>query len=169
MSVAHDRRVLEALLRNDFLTFAQRVFRELNPGRTFQLGWHHQAIAYLLHVTAITSENDRLIINLPSRSAKSTIVSVALPAFCLAVIPQKDSLWSVTTRNWLPTSAGRPGQCCPNSQSSVATVTAIPSSASVTGIWHDRRLLGWRSSELSSKSSSSALIGGNLSSHCSAT
>lgn len=32
---AHDARLLDAMLRNDFLTFAQRVFRELNPGRTF--------------------------------------------------------------------------------------------------------------------------------------
>ena len=62
MSAAHDQRLLQALLRNDFLTFAQRVFRELNPGRRFHVGWHHEAIAYLLQVTAITGELDRLVI-----------------------------------------------------------------------------------------------------------
>lgn len=84
-----DVRLFEALLRNDFLTFAQRVFRELNPGRPFHVGWHHEAIAYLLEVSAITGEVDRVIINLPPRSAKSTIVSVALPAFLLGRDPTR--------------------------------------------------------------------------------
>lgn len=88
MNAAHDRRLVEALSRNDFLTFAQRVFRELNPGRDFHIGWHHEAIAYLLEVTAINGELDRLVINLPPRSAKSTIVSVALPAFLLGLDPR---------------------------------------------------------------------------------
>lgn len=86
---AADVRLLEALLRNDFLTFAQRVFRELNPGRTFHVGWHHEAIAYLLEVSAVTGEIDRAIINLPPRSAKSTIVSVALPAYLLGRDPTR--------------------------------------------------------------------------------
>lgn len=89
MNMINDRRLLDALLRNDFLTFAQRVFRELNPGRKFHLGWHHEAIAYLLNLTAVTGDLDRLIINLPPRSAKSTIVSVALPAFLLGLDPTK--------------------------------------------------------------------------------
>ena len=89
MSVIDERRLLDALMRNDFLTFAQRVFRELNPGRTFHVGWHHEAIAYLLNLTAVTGELDRLIINLPPRSAKSTIVSVALPAFLLGIDPTR--------------------------------------------------------------------------------
>ena len=89
MNAVSDRRLLDAFLRNDFLTFAQRVFRELNPGRTFHVGWHHEAIAYLLNLTAVTGELDRLIINLPPRSAKSTIVSVALPAFLLGIDPTR--------------------------------------------------------------------------------
>ena len=89
MTASDDRRMLEALLRNDFLTFAQRVFRELNQGRRFHPGWHHEAIAYLLEVTAITGEINRLVINLPPRSAKSTIASVALPAFLLGRDPTK--------------------------------------------------------------------------------
>ena len=89
MTASDDRRMLEALLRNDFLTFAQRVFHELNQRRRFHPGWHHEAIAYLLEVTAITGEINRLVINLPPRSAKSTIASVALPAFLLGRDPTK--------------------------------------------------------------------------------
>jgi len=82
-------RLLDALLRNDFLTFAQRVFAELNPGRLFHRSWYHETIAYFVKVTAITGKNQRLIINLPPRSAKSTFVSVALPAFLLGRDPRK--------------------------------------------------------------------------------
>jgi predicted phage terminase large subunit-like protein len=85
---AHDARLLDAMLRNDFLTFAQRVFRELNPGRTFEPGWHHEAIADRIGVV-VTGQYNRVIINLPPRSAKSTIVSVALPAFLLGQDPSK--------------------------------------------------------------------------------
>ena len=86
---ADDQRLLDALLRNDFLTFAQRVFRELNPGRPFHVGWHHEAITNLVDVAAISRDYDRVIINLPPRSAKSTIVSVALPAFLLGRDPTR--------------------------------------------------------------------------------
>lgn len=80
-------RLLQALLRNDFLSFAQRVFHELNPGRTFHLSWVHEAIAQFLGLVAIEGAWDRLVINLPPRSAKSTIASVALPAFLLGHDP----------------------------------------------------------------------------------
>jgi predicted phage terminase large subunit-like protein len=80
--------MLDALLRNDFLTFVQRVFRELNPGRTFHPLWFHQAIADCLGLAA-TGQYNRIIINLPPRSAKSTIVSVALPAFLLGRDPTR--------------------------------------------------------------------------------
>lgn len=83
----HKVRLLQALLRNDFLSFAQRVFRELNPGRKFHLSWLHEAIAQYLCIVAIEGAFDRLVINLPPRSAKSTIASVALPAFLLGRDP----------------------------------------------------------------------------------
>ena len=84
----HDHRLLEALLRTDFLTFAQRVSRDLNPGRHFHVGWHHEAIVDHL-LLAATHQIDRVVINLPPRSAKSTIVSVALPAFLLGQDPTR--------------------------------------------------------------------------------
>jgi predicted phage terminase large subunit-like protein len=85
----HKVRLLQALLRNDFLSFAQRVFRELNPGRQFHLSWVHEAIAQYLGLVAIEGVFDRLVINLPPRSAKSTIASVALPAFLLGHDPTR--------------------------------------------------------------------------------
>jgi predicted phage terminase large subunit-like protein len=84
-----DERVVDALMRNDFLTFGERVFREVNPGREFHVGWHHETIAYFAARAAAGGDIDRLIINLPPRSAKSTLLAVALPAFALGRDPTK--------------------------------------------------------------------------------
>lgn len=81
-------RVLDALLRQDFLAFAQRVFRELNPGRPFYPAWYHEAIVDHLMI-ATTGQYQRVIINLPPRAGKSTIVSVALPAWLLGRDPTR--------------------------------------------------------------------------------
>jgi len=86
MILTHSR-IFEALLRNDFHSFAQRVFRELNPGRTFHVSWVHEAIAEMLQIVAVERVERKLVINLPPRSAKSTIVSVALPAYLLGRDP----------------------------------------------------------------------------------
>ncbi|WP_156680877.1 phage terminase large subunit [Sphingomonas profundi] len=88
MNIAPNR-LLDALMRTDFLTFAQRVFREINPNREFHVGWHHQTIAYFAARAAAGGDIDRLIVNLPPRSAKSTLLSVALPAFVLGRDPTK--------------------------------------------------------------------------------
>jgi hypothetical protein len=86
--IVDQQRMLDALLRNDFLTFLKRVFRELNPGRTFHPQWYHEAITDRLGQAA-TGQYNRIIINLPPRSAKSTIVPVALPAFLLGRDPTR--------------------------------------------------------------------------------
>lgn len=82
-----DARVAEALLRNDFLSFVQAVFAELNPRRPFYLNWSHEAICTYIGIVALERVHQRLIVNLPPRSAKSTIASVALPAFLLGRDP----------------------------------------------------------------------------------
>lgn len=82
-----ERRVAEALLRNDFLSFVQAVFAELNQRRTFHVNWSHEAICTFIGMVALEQVHNRLIINLPPRSAKSTIASVALPAFLLGRDP----------------------------------------------------------------------------------
>jgi predicted phage terminase large subunit-like protein len=82
------QRLLDAVLRTDFLAFAQRVFRELNPGRTFHPAWYHEAIVDHLMIAA-SGQFQRVIINLPPRAGKSTIVSVALPAWLLGRDPAR--------------------------------------------------------------------------------
>ncbi len=54
-------------------------------------------------------------------------------------------------------------------QSSGAIVTRKPSRASLNGSWHDRRDVALRWSELSSRSFSSSIMGGSLSSQSSST
>lgn len=81
-------RLLAATLRNDFVAFTEKVFRHLNPGRPFKPGWYIRAMAYYTTIVAIERQVDRLIINLPPRSLKSTMMSVALPAFLLGHDPR---------------------------------------------------------------------------------
>jgi hypothetical protein len=78
-------------LRRDFVSFAQRCFRELNPRTRFAMGWHIEIIAAKL--TALREgEIRRLIINLPPRYLKSLLASVAFPAWCLGHDPSAQIL-----------------------------------------------------------------------------
>jgi predicted phage terminase large subunit-like protein len=81
-----DQRLLEALLRNDFMAFVHKVFDALNPGQQFVPNWHLEAIAYLLERVR-RGEVRRAIINMPLRSLKSLMTSVAFPAFVLGHDP----------------------------------------------------------------------------------
>lgn len=87
--IDHDARLVRALMRNDFLSFALRVFREIRPGQPFHLGWVHEALAEHCKIVAVDEQYQRLIVNVPPRSAKSTFVAVALPAFLLGRDPKK--------------------------------------------------------------------------------
>jgi len=82
-----DQKALDALLRTDFLTFAQKSFGTLHPRSQFQSNWHIDAIAHRLE-RARTGLEKRLIINVPPRSLKSILASVALPAFILGHDPE---------------------------------------------------------------------------------
>ncbi|MEQ8503879.1 MAG: phage terminase large subunit [Rhodospirillales bacterium] len=77
---------LLALLRLDFLAFAQKAFQTLNSSEPFKPNWHHQAIAYQLE-RCLRGECKRLLITLPPRSLKSHLVSVCLPAFLMGHNP----------------------------------------------------------------------------------
>jgi len=83
---AHDVAVLDAVLRNDFVSFVYRCFLHLNPGTEFLPNWHIQAIAYQLERVR-RGEVTRLIINMPPRYLKSITVSVAFPLFLLGHEP----------------------------------------------------------------------------------
>jgi len=83
-----DMALFDALVRSDFDAFVERCFRTLNPGKQLSGNWHHKAIAYALECVR-QGENNRQVVNLPPRSLKSLIVSVAFPAFVLGHDPSK--------------------------------------------------------------------------------
>jgi predicted phage terminase large subunit-like protein len=71
-----------AILRMDFLTFIERAFYELNPGRRFIASPFIALIAAKLEACR-TGQIRRLIINLPPRSLKSHCASIAFTAWYL--------------------------------------------------------------------------------------
>jgi len=75
----------DAILRSDFLAFAHASFLELEPGKVFELSWHHEAIARVM--VGSVGTKTRQYINAPPRSMKSFLVSVAWPAFMLGHEP----------------------------------------------------------------------------------
>ncbi len=76
-----------AALRTDFLVFYEKCFALLEPGTTFLDNWHIHAIAEALRKIE-AGEVTRLIINVPPRSGKSTLVSVAFTAWLLGHDPR---------------------------------------------------------------------------------
>ncbi len=83
-----DRRLLEALLRQRLGAFAEKSFRSLEPGTPYLHNWHLDHLAFALERVA-QGECRRLIINVPPRSMKSLLVSVAFPAWLLGRDPTK--------------------------------------------------------------------------------
>ena len=81
----------EAVLREDFTSFADRCFADLNPQAELAMNWHLEVIAAKL--TAVRQGNiRRLIINLPPRHLKSLMASIAFPAWCLGHDPSAQIL-----------------------------------------------------------------------------
>lgn len=85
---AHDRRVLDALLRQDMHSFLIKVFQCLNPGETFLPNWHLRALCWCLEQVRL-GHIRRLRIEVPPRSLKSVSASVAFPAFLLGRDPTR--------------------------------------------------------------------------------
>ena len=81
-------RVLEALLRYDLRAFVHKVFTTLSLGQAYVRTWHIDAIVHALERVR-RGEIRRLIINMPPRSLKSIVSSVAFPAFILGHDPTK--------------------------------------------------------------------------------
>jgi hypothetical protein len=79
---------VQALLRQHFPAFVEKVFQTLHPGRTFEDNWHIHAICYQLQKVANGDER-RLMINVPPRMLKSVIVSIAWVAFLLGHNPSR--------------------------------------------------------------------------------
>jgi hypothetical protein len=79
-----DQAAFDFALRADFQSFLRKSVLTLNPGKRLVPNWHIDAIVYRLEQVR-RGQITRLIINLPPRYLKSTIVSVAFPAFILGV------------------------------------------------------------------------------------
>ncbi len=77
---------LQALLRLDFASFIERSFYELNPQTDYLHNWHIEVIAEALEQCR-TGKLRRLIINVPPRSLKSHMASIAFPAYLLGHEP----------------------------------------------------------------------------------
>jgi len=87
-ATVEDARLLQAVLRNDYRAFLEKVFTTLTPGQRYVDSWHIDAIAW--HLERVRrGESRRLIINMPPRSLKSIAASVAFPAFVLGHTPSK--------------------------------------------------------------------------------
>jgi predicted phage terminase large subunit-like protein len=85
---ASHRTALDAICRTDFSSFIQRCFYSLTPGSQFLMNWHILALAYY-HEQVWLGKIKLLIINMPPRSLKSIVSSVAFPAFVLGHDPTK--------------------------------------------------------------------------------
>lgn len=79
---------IHALLRQDLLSFVRKVFATLNPGTPYLHNWHIEAIVALLD-RVMAGETRRVMVNVPPRTLKSMIVSIAWPAFLLGHDPTR--------------------------------------------------------------------------------
>ena len=78
--------VLRSVIRTDFKSFVIKTFNEISGSDKFCNNWHIDAICFAIE-QMIKGDNNRQIINIPPRSLKSIICSVALPAFLLGQKP----------------------------------------------------------------------------------
>lgn len=82
----YNKKLLSALLRQDFSSFIGKVFHTINPGSSYHSNWHIDLIADYLEAVR-EGQIKRLIINMPPRALKSVCVSVAWPAWLLGRSP----------------------------------------------------------------------------------
>jgi predicted phage terminase large subunit-like protein len=82
----NEHRLLQAALREKFSAFAKKSTQYLNPATHLMWNWHLEAICHALERVR-RGEVKRLIITLPPRSLKSTIASIAFPAYLLGQDP----------------------------------------------------------------------------------
>ena len=75
-----------SILRNDFVAFVEQSFHELNPETEYSPNWHIELIAAALEECRM-GKLTRLIINVPPRSLKSHMASIAFVAWLLGQNP----------------------------------------------------------------------------------
>lgn len=77
--MTYPKKLLHAILRQDFNSFINKVFNTINPGTEYQANWHIELIAEYLQAVQ-NGDIKRLIINMPPRSLTSVCIGVAWPA-----------------------------------------------------------------------------------------
>lgn len=83
----NSQEVLNAILRTDFKAFVRKVFDEVSGADEYKDNWHIDKICSFV-TDVIDGSFNRGIINIPPRSLKSIICSIALPAFLLGHNPR---------------------------------------------------------------------------------
>lgn len=77
-----------AFLRNDLVSFTEKVFTHVDPGAEYLHNWHVEILAEYLKACQ-EGQIKRLIINIPPRHMKSISVAVAFPAWLLGHNPSE--------------------------------------------------------------------------------
>lgn len=80
-------------MRRDFKEFVRGAWHIVEPGKEFKGGWHIDAICDHLTYVSLGDIND-LVINIPPRHSKSTIVAVMWPAWEWTWKPQTQWLFA---------------------------------------------------------------------------
>ena len=83
----NNRQICSFVIKEDFKTFVKQVFKEVAANSVYQDNWHIDVICAELE-KVMRGEYNKLIINIPPRSLKSVICSVALPAYILGKNPR---------------------------------------------------------------------------------
>lgn len=78
----------DAMARIDFPTFVARVMQTLEPGNPYEENWHVHLISRHLEEVRLGLKT-RLMLNMPPRSMKSILVSVAFSAWILGHDPTR--------------------------------------------------------------------------------
>lgn len=87
-TLAEVERAFNRQTREDLCLFVQRAFHELHPGTKYLHNWHISAMCeYLMEVYHGNIRD--LIINVPPRSLKSIVSTIAFPAWVLGNNPSK--------------------------------------------------------------------------------
>ena len=97
--------LLDAICRADLPTFLARAMMTLEPGTHYEENWHILALAYQLELVR-EGETRRLMINLPPRSMKTVLVSIAFAAWILGHDPTMRILCITYSRELAKTQAG---------------------------------------------------------------
>src|SRR5438876_8007108 len=82
------RRLLADRLEGDLASFAKRAWKLLNPTRPLIWSWHYD---YLCEMLTLVKQRRllRLIINIPPRTLKSTLVTVVYPSWVWTAEPEQ--------------------------------------------------------------------------------